>query len=154
MKKKPSIEMIMALVIMLLTAIMAIDGFVFQDIPPEAAKYPVFVFCVIMAAGVAEIIRCVREQKKEEKEAKPVFENPRNFLVVCGMIVGYGILVWLLGFVIATILFTIGFTCYSRLKHLVLFNGIMALVIVGIYFLFERVLQIFLPVGLLFENLL
>lgn len=155
-QKKPiPLEVVMAAVIMLLVLALAADGFARQGMPIEAAKYPIFVFCVVIVSGVVEIARCLRAQSSQETGApeKKVFENRKNFLVVSGMIIGYVIAMWLLGFMLSTIIFAVLFAWYFKLKHLIVFDIAAVIVIVGLYYCFEKLLYIFLPAGLLFEKL-
>ena len=152
MKEKKGIpfEAVMAAVIIVIILAMAVDGFLIQKMPMEAAKYPIFVFAVAIAAGVAEIVRCFRKQKTDETR-KPVFADRKNFLFIVCAIVVYMFLMWLVGFIVSTIAFTVAFTLRFRMKNLIAVNIGAAAVIVAIYFIFVKLLYIFLPAGVLFD---
>lgn len=152
--KKIPFNAIMALVIMLLVGLMAADGFFIQKLPADATKYPGFLFAVVIVSGIVEIISSFRKQAAEQgKEIKPLFENCKNFLIITGMIIGYVLFMWLLGFMISTILFAVLFAWKFRFKHLLIFDISAAVCIVALYFCFEKLLYIFLPAGLLFDKL-
>lgn len=152
-KKKIPFEAVMTIVVLLLVAIMAFDGFAIQKMPSDAAAYPIFLFAVIAIAGVAELLNVFHKQK-EGKEEPPVFENRNNFLAVVGMIIGYAVAMWLIGFILSTILFTIVFIARFKIKKAVLVDICAAVVTVAVYLLFEKVLYVFLPSGILIEKLL
>lgn len=155
MKKKKSLpfDAIMAAVIVLLIAVLAVDGFVIQKMPLRSAWYPIFVFLVVAAAGVAEIIRSVRAWKKENPEAaRPVFENWKNFLFITAAIICYMVGMWLLGFIISTSIFTMVFAWRYKLKHLLVFDAAAIAATVALYYCFSKFLYIFLPTGLLLER--
>ncbi len=147
-KKSIPIDAIMSAVVILLVLALAVDGFLRQKIPMEAAKYPLFVFVVTAAAGAIEIVRGVGTG---HVDAQPVFENRKNFLSVCGMVIGYFLAMWLLGFVISTIAFSALFAWRFRLQHLLAFDIAAAAVTIALYYCFEKLLYIFLPTGLVFE---
>ncbi|MEM5768779.1 MAG: tripartite tricarboxylate transporter TctB family protein [Bacillota bacterium] len=152
--KKIPFNAVMTLVVMLLVGLMAADGQFIQKLPSSATKYPFFIFSVVIVFGIVDIINSFRQQAAERgKERKPLFENRGNFLIITGMIIGYVLLMWLLGFVISTILFAVLFAWKFRLRHLIIFDLSAAVCIVALYVCFEKLLYIFLPTGLLFDKL-
>ena len=151
-KKKIPFEAIMTIVVLGLIAVMAIDGFAVEHMPADAAAYPIFVFVVIALAGVAELVNIFRRQKAG-KEEKPVFENRTNFLIATGMIIGYAVVMYLIGFILSSILFTVLFVGKFKMKKPLLVDIGAAAVIVAVYFCFEKLLYIFLPSGILLEKL-
>lgn len=149
-KKKIPFEAIMVLVVLCLIAIMAFDGFVVQDMPSDARSYPIFVFVVIAIAGAVEIANAFRKQN-DEKE--PVFENRANFFLVAGMIIAYAVAMYLIGFVLSTILFVAIFIWKFKMKHALLYDIGAAAVIIAIYFCFKEILYVFLPSGVLLDKI-
>jgi putative tricarboxylic transport membrane protein len=76
-------------------------------------------------------------------------ESPRHFLVVAGLLVAYLVAFEPLGFLVATILFLGAGTTYLQPRRLVR-NVVYALVLpVAVYLLFDVVLGIVLPPGIL-----
>lgn len=152
-KKKIPFEAIMTIVVLGLIAIMAVDGLAIEHMPADAAAYPIFVFAVIALAGAVELVNIFRRQKAG-KEEKSIFENRRNFLTATAMIVGYAVVMYLIGFVLSSILFTALFVGKFKMKKPLLVDMGAAAVIVAIYFCFQKLLYIFLPSGILLEKLL
>jgi len=109
---------------------------------------------VIVCAGAGEIVRSLREEKGRQKERPPVFQNRKNFLTVCGMIVGYLLAMYLLGFILSTILFALLFGWRFRFPRLVPFGVAAVAASVGLYLCFTRLMYIHLPQGLLLELIL
>lgn len=156
-KKRVPLDTVMAAVIILLVLIMAGYGFLVQRLPDEATRFPLFVFGVVVCAGVGEIFRSLRARKREETVSAiepSVFYNRNRFLLVCGMVIGYVITMYLLGFILSTILFAAVFGWQSRFRPLVPFCAAAVVVTIGLYLCFTRLMFIHLPQGLLPELLL
>lgn len=156
MKKRISLDVIMAAVIILMVLVMGGYGLLAQRLPPEALRFPLFVFGVVVCAGAGEIVRSLRAQRREDAAAAPaaVFYDRGRFLLVCGMIVGYILAMYLLGFILSTVLFAAVFGWQSRFRPLGLFCGAAAVAAVGLYLCFTRLMFIHLPQGLLLELIL
>ena len=138
---------------MFIVAAIAFDGIFIHKLPLEALKYPVFCFLIVFGTCGIEIVRSIRKQKAEEEtvEAEPVHYDLKNFLIMVVMLIVYVILLWLIGFIAASIALTIVFTVLYRLNKPVLVNVIATVVIIAVFFIFGKVLYIFLPQGLLFK---
>ena len=153
-KRKIPLDACMAAAVMLIAAAMAIDGFVRQKMPLDAAKYPIFVFAVIFAAGTWEIVHSLKAVKAEGYKAPKVFENRKNFLIISGMMIGYILGIWLVGFIISTIVFSILFAWLFKFKKLVLFSIATVIVTVALYYAIVKLLYIYLPTGILIDMIL
>lgn len=155
MKKQGlSLDAVMALVIVLIVLLMGGYGLFVQRLPAEAVRFPLFVFGVVICAGIGEIIRSLRAEKRREEARPPVFHDRKNFLTVCGMILGYILLMYLVGFILSTILFAAAFGWRFRFRRLVPFGIAAAAVTVLLYFCFTKLMYIHLPQGLLLEQIL
>lgn len=155
MKKKKTLPLdaLMAIIIMLFAGALAIDGFIRQDLPADAVKYPIFVFCVIAIVGLSQVFSSLKASKGDDYKPAKIFENKKNFIVVFGMIVSYIIVMYLLGFILSSIIFAIAVAAYFKYKHLIGFSIGAAIVFTGVYYVFVKLLYIFLPSGLLFDKL-
>lgn len=154
-KKGMPLDAVVVLVLMLFVLALALEGLVRQELPKEATGFPLFVFAVIFAVGCLELFRIWRGQKMDpQKTQKKVFHNRKNFLMMCGLIVGYIVLMCLVGFIISTIVFAIVFAVKFRYKHPLVFGAAAVLVTIGLYYLFRKVMYIQLPVGYLTDMIL
>ncbi|MGN0907767.1 MAG: tripartite tricarboxylate transporter TctB family protein [Bullifex sp.] len=149
MEKKRTLpfDVIMALVMMAIVTAIAIDGILIQHLPKDALTYPIFCFIVFYAACLTDIWNSFRKQDREKK----VHGNIRNFYITLLMFVCYAALTYLVGFIVASIALTVAFTLYFRMKRPVIVNICAAVVIITLYFIFSRLLYIFLPTGVLFR---
>lgn len=152
------LDAVIALVLMLFVLVLAFEGLAVQKLPEEATGFPVFVFAVIFVVGCLELLRIRRGQKKEHQESqsaqntpKAVFHNRKNFLVMCGLIIGYIVFMSLVGFILATILFTVVFAVKFHYGHPAIFGVIAVFVTIGLYYIFKNVMYIQLPAGFLFD---
>lgn len=149
-KRGLSLDAIIAIIILIITVAFAIDGILIQKLPFDALRYPIFCMVVIATTCGIEIFNsCKKNAKTKNKEE--VYTNKTNFLLAFAFIIAYAILMWLVGFIISSIALTIAFTLKFKIKHPVPINIGATLVIIGAYFLFSKVLYIFLPKGLLLQ---
>ena len=155
MKKYLNLELIMTLLLLLIVAVIAFQGVAVEKLSSRAMQFPMFVFGMCFLFGIIEIVRnvkAVNQQAKAEGEVKrkPVFVNSKNFFVILGMIVAYAALVYLIGFVAATILLGIVYGFYSKYKNKWVVVIVAVCFSVAIYLLFTKVLGTSLPTGLIF----
>lgn len=146
-------DTVVAIMILALTAFLAGDGLIRQSLPFEAVRFPIFVFAVIFIVGGMEIVRSLRAAKGQDETAgqAAVFTNRKNFLLICSMIVIYGILLHFLGFIIATVMLVIAFVSNFKYRYAVAYVIITAVVVVAIYYSFTRLMHIKLPAGLIMK---
>ena len=166
MKKKSALPLDagVAIAIIAIIVILLLEGFVRQDIPDLAARFPLAVFAVVIVIGIAEATRSILARKKEneglaanagEKAAlKPVFKNFKNFIIISCMIIVYSILMYLIGFIPSTIVFSIAFVLFFKFKRVVLFSLCSIVGTIAVYFCFANLMHIRLPVGELVEMFL
>ena len=150
-KRRLSIDGIMAIVIFVITALIAIDGFFVHRLSVEALKYPIFCMSVIAIAAVFEVCKSIRSQ--DEKKTKSVYVNKKNFMITAGLFLGYIILMWIFGFIVSSIAVTIAFTLIYKVRRPAAVNICAAIIIIAIYYSFRNLLYIFLPEGMLFDLL-
>lgn len=148
-RKKLPFDVIMAIVMMSIVTAIAIDGFFIQKLPMEALKYPCFCFVIFYGACIVEIINAFCKNEKNNGEKTRIHTNFKNFYITFGLLVAYVLLMYLFGFILSSIAMTVAFTLIFKVRKPVLINAGAAVVIVAIYFIFSRVLFIFLPKGLL-----
>jgi Na+/melibiose symporter-like transporter len=156
-KKYLNIEIIMTGIILLGIGILAINGLVVQKLSSRAMAFPIFVFSVAGVVGVLEIIRCVRivnrsqAHKTSEASSKKevVLENKKNFFEIVVMIVLYFVFMCLVGFIPASLFFSVVYAIRQKYKKIWLFCIVSMLIIVGWYFLFDNLLGVTFPKPLL-----
>lgn len=148
-RRKLPFDVVMAIVMMVIVTAIAIDGFWIQKLPMEALKYPIFCFVVFYCACVIEIINAFRKKEKKNGEENKIHNNLKNFYITFGLLVAYVLLMYLFGFILSSIAMTVAFTLIFKVKKPLLINIGAALVIIALYFIFSRVLFIFLPKGLI-----
>ena len=153
-KRGLPLDTVMAAVIVVMILTMAVDGFVRQKMPLDAAKYPIFVFAVILVTGIWEIVHSLKAAEAEGYKPPKVFENRRNFLIISGMMVGYLVAMWLVGFIISTIVFAILFAWLFKFEKLVIFSIAAVIVTIVLYYCIVKLLYIFLPTGILIDMIL
>lgn len=154
MKKYFNIELIMTLVILIFIGVLAFQGTVVEDLSDKAMRFPSFVFSVGGILGVAEIIRNVRsvqaaEKKGQAAKRKPVFKDWKNFTQFVLMTLAYLVLLYLLGFVIASIIMVISYGLlrgYEK-KWVIIVAGVG--VILLWYVLFTKVIGVRMLTGVL-----
>lgn len=154
-KKGLPLDAVVAFVLMLFIMALAFEGLVRQKLPEEATGFPLFVFAVIFVVGCLELFRIWRVQKtQEQRTQEKVFCSQKNFLAMCGLIIGYILLMCLVGFIISTIVFAIVFAVKFRYRHPLVFGAAAVVVTIGLYYLFKKVMYIQLPMGYLADLIL
>lgn len=154
-KKGLPLDAVVALTLILIVLVLAFEGLAVQHLPKDAVGFPGFVFSVIAIVGCMELLRIRRSHGDESQEPpKAVFYNRGNFLVICGLITGYVVFMFLVGFIPSTILFAAVFAVKFRYRHPVLFGAAAVLVTVGVSYIFKNVMYIHLPGGLLLDLIL
>ncbi len=148
LKKYLSIDVIMAGVILLIIGIMAFNGYVMSNLSATSLRYPTFVFTVCLVIGTLEIVKGVRKNARTEFKM-PVFTNKRNFFFVCGAIIVYASLLTILGFIIASSIFTISYILYTRYEKPVRIIVTSLVIVIVIYVVFTQFLHVNLPQGLI-----
>lgn len=160
-KKSLPLDAAVAIALIAIIVLLSFEGFVRQDMPDLAARFPLAVFGIVVLAGIAEVVRSISANKQKagattggkEKTAEQK-NHARNFAVISIMIVIYSILMYLVGFIASSILFFIVFVLFFKFKRIVLFTVCSAIGIVGVYFCFTEFMHIRLPIGELFEMIL
>ena len=150
-KKKVSFQVIMGAVMLLITAAIVADGLVFHKLKTDALSYPLFCAMGVALCCIAEIIKGLKSSAKGAKDEKPVHKNMKNFLIAVGMFSIYALLMWLFGFIVASIVLTFAFLYVFKSKKILWVGLGASIVIVAIYFSFAKILYIFLPKGVLFN---
>lgn len=159
MKKYFNIELIMTLVILLFIGVLAFQGIVVDDLSDKAMNFPSFVFGVGGILGVAEIIRNVKavqavEKRSEVSKRKSVFKNKKNFVQFALMTLAYLVLLYLLGFVIASIIMVISYGLirgYEK-KWVIIVAGVG--IILLWYVLFTKMIGVRMLTGVLTKGLI
>ncbi len=152
MEKKRHIpfEAIMSFVMMIISGAIITDGMFIHKLSWDAIQYPLVCCLVVFAMAMIEIVKSLAGQKKKEK-TESIYHNRKNFFLVAGMLIAYVILMWLFGFMFSSIALTICFTVLFKIQKPVLINIGAGIAIIAIYFVFNKILYIFLPKGMLFN---
>jgi len=167
-KKKLPLEPTVALVLIGIILVLCLEGFVRQDMPALASRFPLAVFGVVILTGIAEFFRSLSAAKKraekEEKDGgkKEIFQEKlgekkttrKNFITVSVMVILYSILMYLIGFIAASIALFVAFFHFFNFKRIVLSGLCAGLCIVAVYYCFIDLMHIQLPVGALIERIL
>jgi len=123
------------------------------DLKPEAQTYPHFIMLVLAILTTMYVIQMIVQAKRNGvSSGLEIFEGflPKQFFVVLAMIIGYLILMYLVGFYISTVLLMVACLLFLRVPTWQII--ISTLVIIGlIYGAFTLFLGVKLPVGLLFK---
>ena len=158
MRKYLTLETVVTLSILLFIGVLAVEGLVVEKLSPKAMAFPGFVFGAAGIIGLFEIIRVVRQinrseaMEKTEKSVPPaVFKNRRNFIEFVAMTICYFLLMYLLGFLPASIIFCAVYGMrkkYERMGRLII-----AAVAVNLlwYLLFSKVFVIRIPNAVLLK---
>ena len=114
--------------------------------------FPGFVFGTGILIGILDLIKSIREIKnKSDAEKQPLFENKKNFQTICFLMLLYVVLMWLCGFIISSIVFSLLFAWKHHYKRMILFTIVMAVIILIWYLLFTKFLGVQFPAGFIFE---
>ena len=123
------------------------------DLKPEAQTYPHFIMLVLAILTTMYVIQMIVQAKRNGvSSGLEIFEGflPKQFFVVLAMIIGYLILMYLVGFYISTVLLMVACLLFLRVPTWQII--ISTLVIIGlIYGAFTLFLGVKLRVGLLFK---
>ncbi|HHY53238.1 MAG TPA: tripartite tricarboxylate transporter TctB family protein [Clostridiales bacterium] len=123
------------------------------DLKPEAQTYPQFIMLILAVLTTMYVIQMIVQAKRSGvSSGLEIFEGflPKQFFVVLAMIIGYLILMYLVGFYISTVLLMVACLLFLRVPTWQII--ISTLVIIGlIYGAFTLFLGVKLPVGLLFK---
>jgi putative tricarboxylic transport membrane protein len=124
------------------------------ELKPEAQTYPHFIILVLAALTTLYVIQMIIAARREgvTSGVAEIFEGflPKQFFVVLAIIIGYLILMYLVGFYISTVLLMVGCLLFLRVPKWQIIVSTLA--IIGlIYGAFTLFLGVKLPVGLLLK---
>ena len=149
MVSKPIGELIIGFCMIILEAVLYIAS---KDIPEQSAAYPKALIVVAFILTCTFMSRCairIRKEglKKEEKKSEP--GAMLQVIISMGITFLYIIAMPYLGFVISTLVYTFGIMFYLGMRNIFA----LTLVPVGLtlfgYFVFNSLLYIFLPPGII-----
>ena len=126
-----------------------------MDLPEEAQTYPLCLIAGLFILNTIYIGRALlaySREKSMEDDISVSFGSfqPRQFFGSVALGVLYMVLLWLIGFYIATILYLAAAMLFLRVPrlHIAITSGVMLGIIYAVFTLF---LKVPLPVGLLFR---
>lgn len=168
MKKKTKIntaEIIVMGFFLIVCLLLFIDGKIIKPISSDAMRFPGVIMIGIVVLSVVEVLtkllngKDARKQEKEtgreeaevEESGEKLFKNPKNFLIALGMTVAYMGVIYILGFLVASIVFGICFGLVYQYKKKILLVIYSCLVSSLLYLVFSFLLKIKLPNGLLID---
>ena len=143
-------EMIIGFCMIIIEVVLYIAS---RDIPEKSAAYPKALIIAAFILTCAFMSRCVVRIKKEgikKEERKGELGAMLQVIITMAITILYVIAMPYLGFVIATLIFTFGIMLYLGMRN------IFALVLTPLgvtlfgYFVFNYLLYIFLPRGVIF----
>ena len=143
-------ELIIGICMIILEVVLYIAS---KDIPEKSAAYPKTLIIAAFILTCAFMSRCVIRIKKEGIKKEEQKGEPGAMLqVIITMVITllYIIAMPYLGFVVATLIFTLGIMWYLGMRNIFA----LALTPLGVtvfgYFVFNNLLYIFLPRGIIF----
>lgn len=152
MRKYLNLEMAMTCVILLYVAILTCDGYFVSKLSARAMSFPRFIFLLAGVIGVLEIIRVKRAVDADEakpiekrKKKKPLVEHAGNFWEIVILTVGYFVFMYLIGFFLSSVLFSVIYAYRHKYPRMVQFSVISIAIVFAWYFLFERMLGVTFP---------
>ncbi len=152
LKKYFTVETITTGGILVFIMILAADGIFIKKLSSSAMAFPGFVFGTGILIGILDLIKSIREIKnKSDAEKQPLFENKKNFQTICFLMLLYVVLMWLCGFIISSMVFSLLFAWKHHYKRMILFTIVMAVIILIWYLLFTKFLGVQFPAGFIFE---
>lgn len=116
-----------------------------------SGNFPDMVLLVIAALGIVIIVQGIR---KGDKERTPREVDPRMLGAACGLMLVWGTLMGLIGFTISSVIAFVVMALLIRrgrptARTLLTDSAIGAVVVVGVFLVFTRVLLVPLPVSTL-----
>lgn len=129
-------------------------GLMNAGLPADAQIYPKFIICILAALTTLYLIKILLQARKEgvTSGVAELFKGflPRQFLPILGFAIGYLVLLFLIGFYPASVIFMVSVLAFLKIKKTTI--GIATLAIMTIVFVtFNVVLKVNLIKGLLFE---
>ncbi|MFD2924893.1 tripartite tricarboxylate transporter TctB family protein [Halobacillus naozhouensis] len=130
------------------------------DLADQAASYPRGVLAIFALFAVIIIINGLKKTKQERSGQEVEYDDEEEDLsmkllesplVVLGIVIVYGVLVSLIGFFPATVLFMSGFLLYRGVKDWKSYLYTVVGINLFIYLLFVMQLNVQLPRGIFFD---
>ena len=121
------------------------------QIPAVSKGYPMVLLIVSVLMTVGLLIKSVLNLKNEEKQETKVVEQLKIIVPYTVMIVAYLILMKLIGYIAATVVFMISSLVYLKLKNKIVMIVLPLVMTVILYFVFTNYLTVILPKGSLFN---
>jgi putative tricarboxylic transport membrane protein len=134
-------------------AISAIGAYTTFDFPQRAAAWPLYMWGLLAALSVVLLINSLRQTLVEQEEAVDwVLRKARikRIAINIGAILGFVILVPVLGFFTAAGIFLVGHMIYLGVRPFWLVGVVTMGVLIAFYMMFEYFLGVFVPHGLIF----
>ena len=156
MRKQLIANIILAAVIVLIILIFIFEGQYVSQIPRTSWRFPRIIFTMVIVLGAAEILNNIRLLRKEvknnpDRKDEPLFSNFKNYMAITIMFVLYGLLFYLFGFLISSIIFALAYGIYSKYPRRILFCVFTFITIPGIYFIFSRLLGVSFQPGIIID---
>ena len=152
MRKYLNLEMAVTCVILLYIVVLACDGYFISRLSAKAMSFPRFIFLLAGIVGVLEIRRIKRAVDAEEakppeqrKKKKPVLKHAGNFREIVVLTVGYFVFMYLIGFFLSSVLFSVIYAYRHKYARMAQFVVISVVIVFAWYFLFERMLGVNFP---------
>ncbi|MBQ7262271.1 MAG: tripartite tricarboxylate transporter TctB family protein [Synergistaceae bacterium] len=122
-------------------------------LPKEAQIYPVCIIVLLASLTTLQVLNMLRAAARDIESGLEEFEGflPWQFFPVMGMIIGYLVLIYLIGFYLASVAFMVVSLAFLRVKFwqiLLATGAIVALV----WYAVSEFLNVRLPVGECFKD--
>jgi putative tricarboxylic transport membrane protein len=134
-------------------AVCILFGVMNAQLDPAVQIYPWFIIILLAALTTGYLISIVVKGKKVGVASGmgELFKGflPKQFFPVLGMIVGYVVLIALIGFYIPTVIFMVGVLLWLHVKPIPMCITIVSLLAI-IIVTFEVLLKVKMPTGILF----
>lgn len=125
------------------------------DLPEEAQTYPRCLIYALAALNTLYIVRAIISLRKEasiRNDFPEIFKDflPKQFFFVVAGCIGYMVLLYVVGFYLASALYLVGSMLYLKVPKLHILASVSVLAVM-VYAVFTLFLKVPLPLGLLFR---
>ena len=131
----------------LLLGWLATLGMQVPEIPLVSRNYPLALIVVSAAMTLFMLIKSVVKYKTAEIVETHAMDQVKIIVPFCIMIIAYLMLMTIIGYIFATVLFVIVALCYLRMKNKVAVIILALAMTVILYYVFSNYLIVILPKG-------
>lgn len=123
-----------------------------RELPKQAQAYPLFIIVLLLGLTTLYVIQMVLAAKKHGIQSGiEDFKGflPKQFFPILGMMIAYLVIMYFVGFYIATLLFMVSCLLFLKVKKWQIFLSTVVILLL-VYSAFTLFLGVKLPMGILF----